>query len=152
MEDELRYEILDEDFNNNKGFSFMFSDGINYGESILNGDLSRTYFNGDNYTRTRKKDDKHNIIEVIISFYEKESNLTYYSLKEKNSEIIYKKNDSNNIIEVTKEEYESFAKRFIKKNNHTFDYLFRNLGISWLDGFNVLLTRSLKNGMMKAVK
>ena len=55
MEDGLRYEILDEDFNNNKGFSIMFSDGINYGESIYNGDLSRTYGNGDKYTRTRKK-------------------------------------------------------------------------------------------------
>ena len=127
MEDGLRYEILDEDFNNNKGFSIMFSDGINYGESIYNGDLSRTYGNGDKYTRTRKKDDKHNIIKVIISFYEKESNLTYYSLKGINSEIIYKKNDSNNIIEVTKEEYESFAKRFIKKNNYTFDDLLKNL-------------------------
>ena len=36
LEDGLRYEIIDKDFENNKGIKIVHTDGINFTESIIN--------------------------------------------------------------------------------------------------------------------
>ena len=56
-------------FENNKGVKIVHTAGINFTESIYNGDLSRMYANGDKFIKTRKKDDKHNIIEANKCLY-----------------------------------------------------------------------------------
>ncbi len=120
---DLEYQILDEDFNNKDAFRFMFYDGLNFAGSIYNGVDSRTYNNGDRYEKCFEVDDNHDIYKVTIKYYDKESDTTYCSSKEINKEIIYMKNDTS----ITKEEYEAFARNFIKKNSKSIIELIKNL-------------------------
>ena len=129
MYNELRYEIIDEDFisdkNNNK-FSFCFFDGINYSGSEINGELTQNYFNGDRYQRVYEQVD-YKIVNVTFCFYDKESDITYSTIKEKDKDVIYRRIDSNNTIDISKEEYEKFTKSFIEKNNVTCNDIFNNI-------------------------
>ena len=114
--DLLRYNILDEDYDNQNRIYICHYDGINYSGLATNSNLSKVYNNGDTYERIYEMDEDNKIIKVIIKFYEKESNFSYSCEKAINSNIIYKKADSVKTEEISKEEYEKLAKAFIKKN------------------------------------
>ena len=114
--DLLRYNILDEDYDNQNRIYLCHYDGINYSGLATNSNLSKVYNNGDTYERIYEMDEDNKIIKVIIKFYEKESNISYLCEKTINSNIVYKKADSVKTEEISKEEYENLAKAFIKKN------------------------------------
>ena len=114
--DLLRYNILDEDYDNQNRIYLCHYDGINYSGLATNSNLSKVYNNGDTYERIYEMDEDNKIIKVIIKFYEKESNISYLCEKTINSNIVYKKADSVKTEEISKEEYEKLAKAFIKKN------------------------------------
>lgn len=115
--DLLRYNILDEDYDNQNRIYLCHYDGINYSGLATNSNLSKVYNNGDTYERIYEMDEDNKIIKVIIKFYEKESNISYLCEKAINSNIVYKKADSVKTEEISKEEYEKLAKAFIKKND-----------------------------------
>ena len=115
--DLLRYNILDEDYDNQNRIYLCHYDGINYSGLATNSNLSKVYNNGDTYERIYEMDEDNRIIKVIIKFYEKESNISYLCEKAINSNIVYKKADSVKTEEISKEEYEKLAKAFIKKND-----------------------------------
>ena len=115
--DLLRYNILDEDYDNQNRIYLCHYDGINYSGLATNSNLSKVYNNGDTYERIYEMDEDNKIIKVIIKFYEKESNISYLCEKAINSNIVYKKADSVKAEEISKEEYEKLAKAFIKKND-----------------------------------
>ena len=115
--DLLRYNILDEDYDNQNRIYICHYDGINYSGLATNSNLSKVYNNGDTYERIYEMDEDNKIIKVIIKFYEKESNISYLCEKAINSNIVYKKADSVKTEEISKEEYERLAKAFIKKND-----------------------------------
>ena len=116
IDSKLRYKIIEDDFNLDNKCSFAFYDGINFGGCIMDFNLSQKYNNGDTYERIYEKDNNQNVIKVAISFYEKDNDITFSCEKEINSEIVYKKKDSTSNEIITREEYEEFAIKFIRKN------------------------------------
>ena len=117
IDSNLRYEIIDDDFNIDNKCSFAFYDGANFSGSIMNYNLFQRYANGDEYERIYEKGNNDKIIKVIIKFYEKKSNIIYSCEKEIKSDVIYKKTDSSRDETISKEEFEDFVINFIAKNN-----------------------------------
>lgn len=115
--DLLRYNILDEDYDNQNRIYICHYDGINYSGLATNSNLSKVYNNGDTYERIYEMDEDNKIIKVIIKFYDRNLNISYSCEKAINSNIIYKKADSVKTEEISKEEYKKLAKAFIKKND-----------------------------------
>lgn len=111
----LSKEIFEKDFKteDNYTFSFVHYDGVNFTGNTYNGTDTRSYTNGDQYKKICETDENHNIVKVTIMYYEEESDLAYYCIKEINKDVIYKMND--NII--TKEEFDNFVNKFMNKNN-----------------------------------
>ena len=115
--DLLRYNILDEDYDNQNRIYICHYDGVNYSGLATNSNLSKVYNNGDTYERIYEMDEDNKIIKVIIKFYDRNLNISYSCEKAINSNIIYKKADSVKTEEISKEEYKKLAKAFIKKND-----------------------------------
>lgn len=131
MDNDLRKIIRMDDFTPEEKENmipwFCHYDGINYTGIEENGVLTQNYFNGDMYKRIYEKDSNKQIIKVTFSFYDKESDITYSVEREIDKDPIYRKTDSNGTIEVSKEEYDEFTNKFIKKNNITFFDIFENI-------------------------
>ena len=126
IDTQLRFNIIDDDFNIDNKCSFAFYDGVNFSGAIMNYNLSQQYSNGDEYERIYERNTNNKVTKVIIKFYEKNSDITYCCEKSVNSENIYcKSNDGFNEI-ISKEEYERFVIDFIARNNYSINEILEN--------------------------
>lgn len=107
-------------FKDNKDYKPLLchEDGVNYTGMYINGDYSRGYFNGDEYSE-KEIDNK-----MIITYYDKELNVSYIKEETKDMIPVYKKIENANTKDISEEEFNKFVTNFNKKNDITvLDYL-----------------------------
>ena len=99
----------------NDDLYMCFEDGINFSGIYEAGNYYRSYTNGDKYEIVKTRDNNNNVILTIVSYYNKELDVTFIWEKENNK---YIKKDSSNSEEISEKEFIRFVVDFIFRNKY----------------------------------